>query len=104
MAVPPVTPKIKPRAVALGVPSARPAIPAEAIQAILMETPIRSRASVEIETMTRGTPKVKVRIDDDDPTTAQDEALRLYWGTVGALKARANHAGKEEDDNHEMEV
>ena len=68
-----------------------------------METPIRSRASVEIETMTRGTPKVKVRIDDEDPETAKAEALRLYWGTVGALKDRANHTGKEEEDEG-MEV
>ena len=68
-----------------------------------METPVRTRASVEIETMARGTPKIKVRIDDDDSDIAREEALRVYWHTLAALKSQVNRTGKGDSDDQEDE-
>jgi len=50
-----------------------------------METPVRAKASVEIETMSRGTPKVTVRVDDEDPEQAKWLAVSLYKETLAAL-------------------
>lgn len=47
---------------------------------------IRSRATVEIETMTKGAPKITVRVDDDDPFAALETALQVYQQGVSTLK------------------
>lgn len=49
------------------------------------ETPLRAKATVEIESMTKGPPKVTVRVDDDDPDTAAQECLRVYNSTVQSV-------------------
>jgi hypothetical protein len=53
------------------------------------ETPpvlVRPKATVEIETMTKGTPKVTVRVDDDDPHKAAMLALETYVRTIKVLE------------------
>ena len=47
----------------------------------------RALVTVEIETWARGgTPKVSVRVDDDDPETARQLAFDTYLKTVRALE------------------
>lgn len=82
-------------------PRSVPAAFEQQVQAILLETPIRSRASVEIETMTRGAPKVTVRVDDDNPDHAKHEAVRVYRQTLALLKPSG---GKEEEESPTDEV
>lgn len=47
---------------------------------------VRSKATVEIETMAKGTPKVTVRVDDDDPNHAAEVALSIYSRMTWALE------------------
>lgn len=47
------------------------------IPVLYTEAP-RARVSIEIERMTKGPPKVSVRIDGDDSDAAADEAIRIY--------------------------
>ena len=49
------------------------------VQALLMEQPNQTKATVEIETMARGIPKIKVRVNDDNPDEALELALTLYF-------------------------
>ena len=70
------------------------------LQALIMETPVQARSSVEIESMARGVPKVKVRVNDDDPDQAKLHAVRVYQETIALLKAGANRA--QEEDEEEM--
>ena len=60
------------------------------VQALLMEQPNPTKASVEIETMARGTPKVKVRVNDDDPQAALELALSLYVEATKRLDVQAS--------------
>jgi hypothetical protein len=53
---------------------------------VLVETR-RPTCTVEIETMSKGPPKVTVRIDADDPDEARDTAVRIYNETNVALAA-----------------
>lgn len=47
------------------------------IPVLYTEAP-RARVSIEIERMTKGPPKVSVRIDGGDSDAAADEAIRIY--------------------------
>jgi hypothetical protein len=49
-------------------------------------TVLRPRASVEIETLAKGPPKVTVRVDDDDIANACRSAIYHYISTVYALE------------------
>jgi len=53
---------------------------------------VRPKASVEIETMAKGTPKVTVRVDDDNPWSAASQALLVYQDTVKNLDEILNPA------------
>lgn len=81
MATPPRAPRIQGNTVTRTVPATE----AQPVTAVLMEQPTQSRASVEIETMTRGIPKVKVRVNDDDPDRALEHALAIYAKALAAL-------------------
>jgi len=48
---------------------------------------VRPKATVEIETMAKGAPKVTVRVDDDDPNAAAAMAFKVYVETVLALES-----------------
>jgi len=54
--------------------------------AVIMDSPLRPRATVKIESMTKGMPKVIVSVDDDDPDAAMSEALRVYYATLEHLR------------------
>lgn len=60
-----------------------------------VETPARPAATVEIESMTKGPPKVTVRIDNDDPFVASSRAFAVYVQTVEQLAEW--QAGEEEE-------
>jgi hypothetical protein len=45
----------------------------------------RAPATVEIETMTKGLPKVVVRVDGDDADSAAEAAFATYIATVARL-------------------
>ncbi len=55
---------------------------------VLVETR-RPSCTVEIETMSKGPPKVTVRIDSDNPNEARDTAVRIY-NEANALLATTN--------------
>lgn len=74
-----------------------PRTPARDLHALIMETPVQARCSVEIESMSRGIPKVKVRVNDDDPDHAKLHAVRVYHETLALLKDGANLAREEEE-------
>lgn len=50
------------------------------------EQGVRPRVTIEIETMTKGDPKVTVRMDGDDPEETRQQALNLYLQTVLTLR------------------
>jgi hypothetical protein len=61
--------------------------------------PIRPKATVEIESWARGgTPKVSVRVDDDDPYKAKSLAVDVYLQTVTELEASQESDDEEEDE------
>ncbi len=73
---------------------------------ILSETP-RSRCTVEIESWARGgTPKVSVRVDDDNIDQARIWAVQTYLDTVRELEraermAADQRAAEEADEEEE---
>lgn len=53
---------------------------------VMEQVTLRKRTSVEVERMTKGPPKVTVRVDDDDPDIARKQALMTYARTIQDLE------------------